>query len=139
VATKGLTQKGVKITAAHGSSTVTVPAGVDCATLETSGLPLSVITGKYTATGGTVSPTKFTPGKSTVSILSTGVIRMLLGGTGTTTTGSFKNGTAGSGASSELLTLDQTKTTLNLACQSSTGLTSISFTEMVGVSSFNFG
>jgi hypothetical protein len=64
---------------------------------------------------------------------------MLLGGTGTTTTGSFKNGTAGSGASSELLTLDQTKTTLNLACLSSTGLTSISFTEMVGVSSFNFG
>jgi hypothetical protein len=139
VASKGLTQKGVKITAARGPSTVTVPAGVDCATLEASGLPLGVITANYTTTGGTATPTKFKPGKSTVSILSSGVIRMLLGGTGTTTTGSFRNGTTGSAASSATLTLDQTKTTLNEACASSTGLTSISFTEMIGVSTFNFG
>jgi hypothetical protein len=138
VASKGLTQKGVTITAAKGTSVVTAPVGTDCLTLQTTGLPSGVITTKYTTTGGTAAATKFKPGATTVTTNSTtGVITAVLGGTGTTTTGSFKNGTTGSAASTATLILDDTASMLATAC--STGLSSIKFTGVHGASTFTFG
>ena len=140
VASKGLTQKGVTITAAKGSSVVMAPVGTDCLTLQTSGLPSGVITTKYTTTGGLAAATKFKPGMATVTTNSTtGVITAVLGGTGTTTTGSFKNGATGSAASTATLILDATATQLATACSSATGLTSIKFTGVHGHSTFTFG
>lgn len=138
VASKGLTQKGVTITGAKGSSVVTAPAGTSCVTLQSSGLPSGTITTKYTSTGvTTAAATHFKPGMTTVS---TGPpITATLGGTGTTTTGSFRNGAAGSSASTAKLILDQTQAQLAASCQSSTGLTKISFTGKNGASTFTFG
>jgi hypothetical protein len=137
VASKGLTQKGVTITGAKGSSVVTVPAGIDCTTLATSGLPSAVITTKYTTTGGLAAATKFKPGTTTVS---TGPpITATLGGTGTTTTGSFKNGVTGSAASTAKEVIDQTVAQLTTACSATTGLTSLTFTGVNGPSTFTFG
>lgn len=137
VASKGLTQKGVTITGAKGSSTVTVPAGIDCTTLATSGIPAATITTKYTATGGTAAATKFTPGSITVALGPP--ITATLGGTGTTTMGSFKNGTAGSAASNAKLILNLTEAQLLAKCSATTGLTSIAFTGTKGTSTFTFG
>jgi hypothetical protein len=141
VASKGLTQKGVTITGAKGSSTVTLPAGIDCTTLATSGLPPSVITTKYTVTPTSVTTaaaTKFKPGSITVNTSAT-PLTAVLGGTGTTTTGSFKNGTAGSAASTATLVLNDTTAQLLTACQATGGLTSIAFTGTAGTSTFIFG
>jgi hypothetical protein len=138
VASKGLTQKGVTITAAKGSSVITAPIGTSYVTLQTSGLPSGVITTRYTTTGGTAAATKFKPGMTTVTTNSTtGVVTAVLGGTGTTTTGSFKNGVTGSAASTATLILNQTASQLATAC--STGLTSIKFTGVNGHSTFTFG
>jgi hypothetical protein len=137
VASKGLTQKGVTITGAKGTSVVTAPIGTSCTTLATSGLPSGVITTKYTATGGLAAATKFKPGKTTVALGPP--ITATLGGTGTTTTGSFKNGTAGSAASNAKLILDLTEAALLADCSSTTGLSSIAFTGVNGASTFTFG
>jgi hypothetical protein len=137
VASKGLTQKGVTITGATGTSTVTVGAGVDCTTLATSGLPSAVITTKYTATGGAAAATKFKPGSITVALGPP--ITATLGGTGTTTSGSFKNGTAGSAASTAKLILNDTESQLLAACSATGGLKSIAFTGTAGTSTFTFG
>ncbi len=107
MASKGLTQKGVTITGAKGTSTVTLAAGVDCVSLQSSGLPAATITTKYTATGGTAAATKFKPGSITVNTTAT-PLTAVLGGTGTTTMGSFKNGTAGSAASTATLVFNDT-------------------------------
>jgi hypothetical protein len=136
VATKGLTQKGVTITGAKGISVITVPAGADCLTLA-SGIPSGVITTKYTSTGGTAAATHFKPGSTTVA--AGPPTTATLGGTGTTTTGSFRNGTAGSAASNAKLFLDDTETQLLAACQATGGLTSIAFTGKSGTSTFTFG
>ena len=135
VASKGLTQKGVTLTAAHGSSVVTAAAGTSCATLQTTGLPAGVITTRYTTTGGTAAATKFKPGTTIPSLGPP--ITATLGGAGTTTTGSFKNGTAGSAASTATLIFDQTLSQLTTSCSS--GLTSITFTGLNGKSTFTFG
>ncbi len=137
VASKGLTQKGVTITAAKVSSVVMAPAGTSCVTLESSGLPSSSLTTRYTATGGTASDTHFAPGSTAVA---TGPpITATLGGAGTTTGGSFKNGAAGSAASTAKLILDDTESQLLAACESGTGLTSIKFTGVNGKSTFTYG
>jgi hypothetical protein len=139
VASKGLTQKGVTITGAKGSSSVTVPAGIDCTTLATTGIPASVITTKYTTTptAGAAAATKFKPGKITVALGPP--ITATLGGTGTTTAGSFKNGTTGSAASNAKLILNDTEAQLLAACSATGGLKSIAFTGTAGTSTFTFG
>jgi hypothetical protein len=135
VASKGLTQKGVTVTAAKGSSTVTAPAGTSCTTLETTGLPSGVITTTYTATGGTAKATKFKAGSTTVALGPP--ITATLGGTGTTTTGSFNN--SDGAASTAKLILNQTETQLLDACEATGGLTKIAFTGTKGKSTFTFG
>jgi hypothetical protein len=137
VASKGLTQMGVTITGAKGSSVVMAPTGTSCGTLA-SGLPSGVITTKYTTTGvTTATATHFKPGSTTTSLGPP--ITATLGGTGTTTTGSFKNGTAGSAASTAKLIIDQTLAQLTASCGSSTGLSKITFTGVNGASTFTFG
>jgi hypothetical protein len=137
VASKGLTQMGVHIVAAHGVSVVTAPIGTSCLTLETTGIPSGVITTAYTTTGGTATVTKFKPGKTTTT---TGPpIKAVLGGAGTVTVGSFRNGTAGSAASTATLIIDQTAAALGASCGSTAGLTKITFTGVNGKSTFTFG
>lgn len=135
VASKGLTQKGVTISGGKSIGTVTVPAGATCTSLQ-NGFPPASNTTKYTATGVGASATHFKPGKVSLSIGAT--VTATLGGAGTTTSGSFKNGAAGSAASTATLHIDQSAATLFADCGGA-GLSKITFTGATGTSTFMFG
>jgi hypothetical protein len=115
----------------------------DCTALASNpSLPTAAGTAKWTSTvTGTGLPAAnsiITFGSEMVSInSSTGVITATLGGTGTTTKGSFAKPTGAN--SNATLVLDQTENQLLARCSSATGLKSLSFKGVHGPSSFTAG
>jgi hypothetical protein len=132
------TKGSTTLTGGSYTSTVTLPAGSTCISLE-SGLPTAkgTLTWKSTVTGTGLPAANsiITFGKASAAIGTPIVVTE--GGTGTTTTGSFAKPTPAN--SLFTLTIDQTESALLTDCGSATGLTSLSFKGVNGKSTAAVG
>lgn len=126
-------EKGVTISGGSFRDVQTITGS--CSTL-TSGLPSGTLKVTYSASGGTVTPSKVAFSGVGVTATSSTVSFVIpnSGGT-TTTTGSFANSSSGSKAS---VTLDQSPSTLLGEC-TTTGVSKLTFTGKLGKSSITVG
>ena len=136
-ASKGLTQKGATLSTMAYTASVTFPAGTSCLSLEGAGSAASSAKVKYTSSTSTpinVSTIKWSGYDETTN--SGGYIEITLPNSGGTsvTTGSFAGNSSGLCRQS-----DQTESNLIASCESTKGLSKITFTGKGGASTLTVG